>query len=75
MPTPAFLAKRQFMIEGETLKVSPRAFMKMKEILQSDRDPDERAEFALQSIGVPQFEIDAAKGRGFTITVDYGLEP
>jgi hypothetical protein len=74
MPTPAFLAKRKFIIEGETLRVSPCAYSEMRQILQRDEDPDVLAEFALQSIGVPQFEIEAAKGRGFTIVVDRELD-
>ena len=74
MPTPAFLAKRKLTIEGETFRVSPRAFMEMRATLQGNQGPDVLAELALQRIGVPQFEIEAAKGRGFTIVVDYELE-
>jgi hypothetical protein len=74
MTTPAFMAKRKFIIEGQTLRVSDRAFMEMRVILQGNQGPDVLAELALQSIGVPQSEIEAAKGRGFTVVVDYELE-
>jgi hypothetical protein len=47
----------------------------MKNTLENvNGDPEVIAEFALRDIGVPQFEIEAAKGRGFTVVVDYKLE-
>jgi len=65
----------RFVIDGQTLYISPRAFMQMKNTLENvNGDPEVIAEFALRDIGVPQFEIEAAKGRGFTVVVDYKLE-